>query len=217
MGAKVAALAHNPLWRGNRLGRGGGGGGVSEVVMGYRNGTYGRLRLGPNCLEVIDATEACIADGDYDLSLDWTEVLLGGNRADQDTVAAPYGTTLKVMPDWTHQIFINLAYPAVQEMVFAQLAETKVVLDFREEDARCVATESAEWALTKRISRATVYSLSKKSLGWRPEEVTRSQSTDSLSVIADDWAATMDMARARQQDQLAIAFSASLVPQSVAA
>ncbi len=30
----------------------------------------------------IDATEACIAEGDYDLSLDWTEVLLGGNSAE---------------------------------------------------------------------------------------------------------------------------------------
>jgi hypothetical protein len=487
MGAKVASLPSNR--HGLRY-RSCAGGRVSEVVMGYRDGTYGRLRIGPEHLEVIDATEACIAEGDYDLSFDWTEVLLGGNSADQDTVVAPYGATLKVTPDWigaylenrffrlphdvtltllpaiwggpapramvglgdrksefgrtetrttpsgvkihyyydppegestrsakgaiavstcrgavvfrdemydvrsgetwlqdapnygvpfgakyvsiyvelphdylvwpetyrqflrfrgndqrqvhtsdfsalvrsympvwlaeiicgfgpsqanylddikdelrellaslgvqptsqapvpgtpeqpkvppaeakpkpaettdkadkpqpppqkpkpptferspeiiglrtpeqikeraldgrsakfypqSHQIFINLAYPAVQEMVSALLAETKMMRDFHEEEGRRLATETAEWALTKRISRAIVYSLSKKSLGWRPEEVTRSQSTESLSLVADDWVAAMDMARARYQDQLVAAFPALLAPQPVAA
>jgi hypothetical protein len=487
MGAKVASLPSNR--HGLRY-RSCTGGRVSEVVMGYRDGTYGRLRIGPERSEVIDATEACIAEGDYDLSFDWTEVLLGGNSADQDTVVAPYGGTFKVTPDWigaylenrffrlphdvtltllpviwsgsapramvglgdrksefgrtetrttpsgvkihyyydppegestrsakgaiaastsrgavvfrdemydvrsgetwlqdapnygvpfgakyvciyvelphdylvwpetyrqflrfrgndqrqvhmsdfgalvrsympmwlaeiirgfgpsqanylldirdelrellaslgvqptsqapvpgtpeqpkvlpaetkpkptettdkadkpqipspkpkpptferppeiiglrtpeqikeralegrsakfypqSHQIFINLTYPAVQEMVSALLAETKTVHDFHEEEARRFATETAEWALTKRISRAIVYSLSKKSLGWRPEEVTRSQSAESLSLVADDWVAAMDMARARYQDQMAAAFPALLGPQPVAA
>ena len=62
---------------------------VSEVVMGYREGTYGRLRIGPGRTEVVDATAACAAEGDYVLSTDWTEVLLCGNSAGQDTVAAP--------------------------------------------------------------------------------------------------------------------------------
>ncbi|HEX3983631.1 MAG TPA: ATP-binding protein, partial [Acidisoma sp.] len=97
MGAKVASLPsnrHGLRYRSCVDGR------VSEVVMGFREGTYGRLRIGPDRPEVLDATEACRAEGDYDLSIDWTEVVLGGNSADQDTVAAPYGTTLKVTPDW---------------------------------------------------------------------------------------------------------------------
>ncbi|MGP8027247.1 MAG: ATP-binding protein [Acidocella sp.] len=490
MGAKVASLPSNR--HGLRY-RSCAGGRVSEVVMGYRDGTYGRLRIGLERLEVIDATETCIAEGDYDLSFDWTEVLLGGNKADQDTVAAPYGTSLKVAPDWmgaylenrffrlphdvtltlmpaiwgggapramvglddrkgefgrtetritpsgvkihyyydppegestrsargaiaastsrgavvfrdemydvrsgetwlqdapnygvpfgakyisifvelphdylvwpeayrqflrfrgndqrhvhmsdfsalvrsympvwlaeiirsfgpgqanylddisdelkellaslgvpptpqepvpgaperpnaspaeakpkaaetptekaekaqtsslppkpkppvferppeiiglrtpeqikeralegraakfypqSHQIFINLAYPAVQEMVSALLVETEVQLGTHEEEARRIATETAEWTLTRRISRAIVYSLSKKALGWRPDEISRSQSTESLSLVADDWAGAMDMARARYNDQLPAAFPALVAPQPVTA
>jgi hypothetical protein len=488
MGAKVASLPSNR--HGLRF-RSCAGGRVSEVVMGYRGGTYGRLRIGPERAEVVDATEACLAEGDYDLSLDWTEVLLGGNSADQDTVAAPYGATLTVTPYWmgaylenrffrlphdvsltlmpaiwggaaprsmiglddrrgefgrtetritpsgvkihyyydppegegtksakgaiaastsrgaivfrdelydvragdswlqdapnygvpfgakyvsifvelphdylvwpeayrqflrfrgndqrqvhmsdfsalvrshmpawlaeiirsfgpgqanylddisdelkallallgvqptsqtpvpgaperptsaaaakpkptetqaekpqmpprplqskpkspvferppeiigirtpeqikeralqgraakfypqSHQIFVNLAYPAVQQMVSALLAEGEVPLGAREEEARRIATETAEWALTKRISRAVVYSLSKKALGWRPEEVSRSQSTESLSLVADDWAAVMDMARARYQGQLAAGLPGLALLQPIAA
>jgi hypothetical protein len=486
MGAKVAALPSNR--HGLRY-RSCTGGRVSEVVMGYRGGIYGRLRIGPERAEVIDATEDCLAEGDYDLSFDWTEVLLGGNNTNQDTVAAPYGTTLKVSPGWvgtylenrffrlphdvsltlmpaiwggatpramvglddrrsefgrtetritpsgvkihyyydppegestksakgaiaagtsrgaivfrdelydvrsgdswlqdapnygvpfgakyvsifvemphdylvwpeayrqflrfrgsdqrqvymsdfsalvrsympawlaeiirsfgpgqadylddisdelkellaslgvqptsqasvlgaperptsaanvkpkpaeiqaekpqtppmppkpkppvferppeiiglrtpeqiqeralegraakfypnSHQIFVNLAYPAVQQMVSALLAEAEVPFGAHEEEARRIATETAEWALTKRISRAVVYSLSKKALGWRPEEVSRSQSTESLSLVADDWAAAMDMARARYQDQLAAGLPGLALLQPVAA
>ena len=486
MGAKVASLPsnrHGLRYRSCAIGR------VSEVVMGYRGGTYGRLRIGPERAEVVDATEACRAEGDYDLSLDWTEVLLGGNSADQDTVAAPYGTTFKVTPDWmgayienrffrlphdvnltllpavwggnapraivglddrraefgrtetrmtpsgvkihyyydppegestksakgaiaaspargaivfrdelydvragdnwlqdapnfgasfgakyvsifvelptdylvwpeayrqflrfrsndqrqvhlsdfsalvrsympawlaeiirsfgpgqanylndiseelkallaslgvqptsqvpvlglperltsaassklkpaetqaeqaqtpsmhpklkpptferppeiiglrtpeqikeralegraakfyqqSHQIFVNLSYPVVQQTVSALLAEAEVPLGAHEEEARRIATDTAEWALTKRISRAVVYSLSKKALGWRPEEVSRSQSTESLSLVADDWATAMEMVRARFQDQLAARLPGLALPQPIAA
>jgi hypothetical protein len=489
MGAKVASLPsnrHGLRYRSCTAGR------VSEVVMGYRDGTYGRLRIGPERAEVLDVTDACIAEGDYDLSIDWTEVLLGGNSVDQDTVNAPYGTTLKVAPDWmglylenrffrlphdvnlklmpaiwggaiprtvvglddrksefgrtetrttqsgvkihyyydppegettksakgaigggsscgavvfrnemygvrsgegwlqdapnygvpfgarhvfifvelpsdylvwpeayrqflrfrghdqrqvhlsdfsalvrsympawlaelirsfgpgqanyiddisdelkallaslgvqptsqapvpgapiprkvpatveakptattaeksensatppapqkpkppvferppeiiglrtpeqikeralkgraatfypqSHQIFVNLGYPAVQEMTAALLSEIQLPLGAHEEKARRIAMETSEWALTKRISRAVVYSLSKKSLGWRPEEVSRSQSMESLSLVADDWAASIDMALNRYQDQLAAAFPALISLQPVAA
>jgi hypothetical protein len=486
MGAKVASLPSNH--HGLRY-RSCTGGRVSEVVMGYRDGIYGRLRIGLERSEVTDATETCIAEGYYDLSSDWTEVLLGGNSAGQDTVAAPYGTTLEVASDWlaaylenrffrlphdvsltllptvwnglvpramvglgdrksdfgrtetritlsgvkvhyyydppegastrsakgaiststscgsvvfrdeiydvrsgetwlqdapdygipfgakyisvfvelpddylvwpeayrqflrfrgndqrqvrvgdfsalvrrymptwlaeiirsfgpvpasyldeisnelkellvflgvqsssqvpvpaqgtpqwakasptepkkasvemadkpqdaptppehpvferppeliglrtpeqireralegraarfypqSHQIFINLLYPAIQETVFALLAECEVPLDALNEESRRIAIETAEWALTKRISRVIVYSLSKKSLGWRPDEIMRSQSTETLSLVADDWAVAMDMARARFQDQRAIRFSAMVVTQSHAA
>jgi hypothetical protein len=485
MGAKVASLPsnrHGLRYRSCVNGR------VSEVIMGYRDDTYGRLRIGPDRSEVIDATAACIAEGDYDRSFDWTEVLLCGNSADQDTVIAPYGTSLKVGPDWmgaylehrffrlpqdvtltlmpsiwggsvpravvglgdrkgdfghtetritpsgvaihyyydppegestrsakgaiaastsrsaivfrdemydvrsgetwlqdapnygvpfgakfvaifvelphdylvwpeayrqflrfrghdqrqlhtsdfsalvrsympawlaeiirsfgpgpanylediseelkellaslgvrpaslapvpgepvsprsaevhakaaaerpeqpkasptpprpkpptferppeiiglrtpeqikeraldgraakfypqSHQIFVNLAYPAVSQMVSALLAATEAPLGTHEEEARRIATETAEWALTKRISRAVVYSLSKKALGWRPEEIARSQSTESLSLVADDWAAAIDMARARYQRQLVETLPALFALRSVAA
>ncbi|WP_419758047.1 ATP-binding protein [Acidisoma sp.] len=487
MGAKVASLPsnrHGLRFRSCVKGR------VSEVMMGYREGTYGRLRIGPERMEVADATEACIADGDYDLALDWTEVLLGGNSADQDTVAAPYGATLKAEPDWmdaylenrffrlpcgvsltlmpeiwggtaprtmiglddrrdefgrtetrttpsgvkihyyydpaegentksakgaiattasrsaivyrdelydvrtghgwlqdapifgipfgaryisvfvelphdylvwpeayrqflrfrgndqrqvhltefsalvrsympawlaeiirsfgpgqanyldeigdelkallaslgvrptaqtpvpgaperpapttevnrkpagiqadqqpppqapppkpkppvferppeiiglrtpeqiqeralegraakfypqSHQIFINLAYPAVLQMADALLAEGEAPPGGIGEEARRVATQTAEWALTKRISRAVVYTLSKKAIGWRPEEVSRSQSTESLSLVADDWAAAMDIARARYQDQFEAGMPDRIRLQAVAA
>ena len=486
MGAKVASLPSNR--HGLRY-RSCAGGRVSEVVMGYRSGTYGRLKTDPGRLEVTDVTEACRADGEYDLARDWTEVLLGGNSANQDTVAAPYGTTLKVTPDWmgaylenrffrlpqdvrltlmpaiwggatpramvglddrraefgrtetritpsgvkihyfydppegettksargaiaastargaivfrdelydlrsgeswlqdapnyavpfgakyvsifvelphdylvwpeayrqflrfrgndqrqvhlsdfsalarsympswlaeiirsfgpgqanylddisdelrallaalgvqptsqtpmpgaperparateallkpaemlaekpqtppappkpkppvferppeiiglrtpeqieeralesraakfysqSHQIFINLAYPAVQQMVSALVAEAEAPLCGHEEEARRMATETAEWALTKRISRAVIYSLSKTALGWRPEEVSRSQSPESLSLVADDWTAAMDMARARYQDQLTARLPGLVLLQPVAA
>jgi hypothetical protein len=481
MGAKVASLPSNQ--HGLRY-RSCAGGRVSEVVLGYRDGTYGRLRIGPERAEVVDATEACLAEGDYDLSIDWTEVLLGGNSAGQDTVAAPYGPSLKVGSDWmgtylenrffrlpqdvsltlmpdiwggaeprdmiglddrqgefgrtetrvtpsgvrvhyyfdppvgestqsaegaigasfsrgavvyrdemygvrsgdawlqdapnygvpfgakyvsvfvelpsdypvwpeayrqflrfrghdqrqvhlenfsalvrsympswlaeiirsfgpgranylneindelralladlmvapqqqtpvpgmpvppkppadgkpaerkpvvleeatqdkpkvtpgtptppkpkppvferppeiiglrtpqlikeralegraakfypqSHQIFINLSYPVVNDMAMALIAESPLQGGPLEEEVRRIATEIAEWALTKRITRAVVYSLSKKSLGWRPEEVSRSQSTESLSLVADDWAPALDMARLRFQDRVA--------------
>jgi hypothetical protein len=484
MGAKVASLPSNR--HGLRY-RSCAGGRVSEVVMGYRGGTYGRLLIGPKRAEVVDATDACLAEGDYDLSLEWTEVLLGGNDPNQDTVAAPYGTTLNVTPDWmgaylenrffrlprgvilmlmpgiwggaaaramvglddrrgefgrtetritpsgvkihyyydppegettkstksaiaistsrggivfrdelydvrsgdswlqdapdygvpfgakyvsifvelpydylvwpeayrqflrfrgndqrqvhmsafsalvrsympawlaeiirsfgpgqanylddindelkallaslgvkptsqvpvpgapeqptlaaeakpklaetqaekpqtppsqpkpkqpvferppeiiglrtpeqikeralegraakfypqSHQIFVNLSYPTVQQMVSALLAE--VQLGTHEEQARRIATETAEWALTKRISRAVVYSLSKKALGWRPDEISRSQSTESLSLVADDWTAAMDMARTRYEDQLATGLPGLALSQPIAA
>jgi hypothetical protein len=471
MGAKVASLPSNQ--HGLRF-RSCAGGRVSEVVMGYRQGTYGRLRIGPGRTEVVDATEACAAEGEHDLAMDWTEVLLCGNSAGQDTVAAPYGAALKVAPDWlgaylenrffrlphdvslslmpaiwggagprvmvglgdrqgefgrtetrispsgvkihyyydppegestqsakgaivagsargaiifrdemyelstaaswlqdapnygvpfgakyvsifvelppdylvwpeayrqflrfrgndqrqvhladfsalvrshmpawlaeiirsfgpgqanylddisdelkalladlkvppqqqtpvpgasvsprpatearpktageaaenkarpptppkpqppvferppeiiglrtpeqikeralegraakfypqSHQVFINLSYPSVQEMAATLVSETTLQGSPLEEAARRLATETAEWALTRRISRAIVYSLSKKGLGWRPEEVSRSQSTESLSLVADDWAAVLDMARTRFQDRI---------------
>ncbi len=101
MGAKVASLPSNRLgmrYRSLRNGR------VSEVQLGQRNGVYGRLFLaeGPDGqpLDVADVTAACRADRDYDFSREWTEVVLFGNAADQDTVAAPYGAAMPVAADW---------------------------------------------------------------------------------------------------------------------
>lgn len=89
MGAKVASLPSNKFglrYRSNCRGV------VSEVILGQRDGIYGRIRRHNEhgeLEEVFDVTEATLAEGD-DLSRDWTEVVLFGNHADQDTVRDPY-------------------------------------------------------------------------------------------------------------------------------
>lgn len=89
MGAKVASLPsnqHGMRYRSCKNGR------VSEVILCKRENAYGRLRRKTEegeTHEVIDVTEAAIADG-HDTSFDWTEVMLLGNRAEQDTVRDPY-------------------------------------------------------------------------------------------------------------------------------
>jgi hypothetical protein len=103
----------------------------------------------------------------------------------------------------SHQLFVNLTYPAVQEMASALELEYQVDVPEDEETVRRLATEVAEWCLTKKVSRAVVYSLAKKALGWRPEEVMRGQSPESLSLVADDWVGWLDLARIRFKTALA--------------
>lgn len=89
MGAKVASLPsnqHGMRYRSCNDGR------VSEVILCKREDAYGRLRRKDehgNVHEVIDVTDAASAEG-HDTSFDWTEVMLLGNRPDQDTVWDPY-------------------------------------------------------------------------------------------------------------------------------
>jgi hypothetical protein len=110
MGAKVASLPSNK--HGVRY-RSCKNASVSEVVLCYRNGTYGRLRravdVGGDLSEVHDVTAACQTEG-YDISLDWTEVVLFGNTADQNTFTNPYGGNPLVGQHWlpdllTHRFF----------------------------------------------------------------------------------------------------------------
>jgi hypothetical protein len=90
MGAKVASLPSNQRgirYRSCKFGR------VHEVILCKRDGIYGRLRrYHPDTgeyLEVIDATELSESEGRA-LDHDWTEVVLLGNEADQNTVSDPY-------------------------------------------------------------------------------------------------------------------------------
>jgi hypothetical protein len=89
MGAKVASLPsnqHGIRYRSCRGGR------VHQVVMGKRDGLYGRIRqqaADGAMAEVIDVSDRAQDEG-RDLSLDWTEVVLLGNHAGQDTVTVPY-------------------------------------------------------------------------------------------------------------------------------
>ena len=65
---------------------------VSQVILCQRGGKYGRLRFKSDdgsLAEVLDMTENAKAEG-HDLSYDWTEVALYGNRAKQNTARDPY-------------------------------------------------------------------------------------------------------------------------------
>jgi len=100
MGAKVATLPSNPLgvrYRSCKNGR------VSEVTIGKRDGVYGRvLRKDPaggSMVAVVDVTKQ-VRDAGMDMSRDWTEVTLLGDRADQDTVADPYDGNPRMPRTW---------------------------------------------------------------------------------------------------------------------
>lgn len=91
MGAKVASLPSNQLgmrYRSCKNGK------VHEVILGKRDGVYGRLRrYDPETgehVEVVDVTELALEDG-KSTSEDWTQVVLFGNDAAQDTVKDPFG------------------------------------------------------------------------------------------------------------------------------
>lgn len=90
MGAKVASLPSNSLGMRYRSCR---DGVVSQVVLGKREGVYGKLIVELNDsshASVIDVTEQVEAEGEYPLDHDWTEVVLLGQSREQDTVRDPY-------------------------------------------------------------------------------------------------------------------------------
>lgn len=89
MGAKVASLPSNTLGMRYRSCR---EGVVSQVILGKREGIYGKIwvPVEDSFEEVLDVTDQVEAEGDYRLDEDWTEVVLYGNRVDQDTVMDPY-------------------------------------------------------------------------------------------------------------------------------
>ena len=89
MGAKVASLPSNQAGMRYRSAH---QGSVQEVMIGKYEGAYGRLlRPGPDGTptEVITVTEEAAAEG-RDTQGEWTEVVLMGNRPEQNTVTDPY-------------------------------------------------------------------------------------------------------------------------------
>ncbi len=106
MGAKVASLPSNR--HGLRY-RSCHDGVVNEVMLGYRDGVYGRLRRpGPDGLwqDVVDATADAEGEG-RDPAIDWTEVVLFGNAPEQDTMYDPYHGAPGVAAHWIPE---ELAY-----------------------------------------------------------------------------------------------------------
>lgn len=99
MGAKVASLPSNTLGMRYRSCR---DGVVSQVVLGKREGIYGKvwIPVDDSFEEVVDVTEQVAQELEYRLDEDWTEVVLYGNRPDQDTVADPYDGDPKQDRQW---------------------------------------------------------------------------------------------------------------------
>jgi hypothetical protein len=99
MGAKVASLPSNTLGMRYRSCR---EGVVSQVILGKREGIYGKVwvPVEDSFEEVVDVTEQVREEGEYRLGEDWTEVVLFGNRPDQDTVADPYDGDPKQDRQW---------------------------------------------------------------------------------------------------------------------
>lgn len=91
MGAKVASLPsnrHGIRYRSCKNGV------VHETILSEREGVYGRLRRfdsnGDDLGDVIDVTESVRVEDEQPLDEDWTEVVLLGNSAEQNTVVDPY-------------------------------------------------------------------------------------------------------------------------------
>lgn len=91
MGAKVASLPSNKLGLRYRSCK---NGAVHEIILCQRDGVYGRLNrhdlIGTELGDVVDVTEEVLQEGTRRLDEDWTEVVLFGNRPEQDTVTDPY-------------------------------------------------------------------------------------------------------------------------------
>ena len=106
MGAKVASLPSNR--HGLRY-RSCHDGVVNEVMLGHRDGVYGRLRRPDpdgRWRDVLDATAEAEAEG-RDPAIDWTEVVLFGNAPEQDTFYDPYHGAPGMAAHWIQE---ELAY-----------------------------------------------------------------------------------------------------------
>jgi hypothetical protein len=99
MGAKVASLPSNTLGMRYRSCR---NGCVSQVILGKREGTYGKVwvPVENSFEEVVDVTEQVREEAEYRLDEDWTEVVLFGSRPNQDTVSDPYDGDPKQDRQW---------------------------------------------------------------------------------------------------------------------
>lgn len=99
MGAKVASLPSNTLGMRYRSCR---DGVVSQVILGKREGVYGKVWMPVEDAyeEVVDVTDQVREEQEYALEQDWTEVVLFGNRTDQDTVTDPYDADPKQERQW---------------------------------------------------------------------------------------------------------------------
>lgn len=124
MGAKVASLPSNKLglrYRSCRDGK------VSQVVLGYRDGMYGRLKErleNGDVEEVLDVTEDAAECG-RDLSRDWTEVVLFGNRVDQDTARDPFDGNPASEKEWLARTLYHRFYRIPENVRMKMTTDTQ--------------------------------------------------------------------------------------------
>jgi hypothetical protein len=109
MGAKVASLPSNH--HGVRY-RSCTGGRVSEVILGKRDGVYGRLlrpspgrAYRPGAERLVDVADVTVeaTESGVPTDHDWTEVVLFGQDAAQDTTVDPYGGEPQSRAYWLPQ------------------------------------------------------------------------------------------------------------------
>ena len=102
----------------------------------------------------------------------------------------------------THQLFINLTYGSIVRLTerlkaeFAELPDAEQLLR--------LAQETAEWAVTRKVARSVVFSLTKAGSNWSTEEIARAQSCESLSLLADDTILLLPVARRRMRAALGL-------------
>ena len=102
----------------------------------------------------------------------------------------------------SHQLFINLTYSAVSRLKAQLELEFEAAPDVERREQ--VAQELSEWVVTRQVARALAHTLAKKSAGWQPEEVSRSQSPEALSIVADDCLALLGPVRRRMAETLGV-------------
>jgi tetratricopeptide (TPR) repeat protein len=102
----------------------------------------------------------------------------------------------------THELFVNLHYPAVEGARAHLQHALGSVPDPAAADA--LAAEMAEALITRKVARAAVFGLAKKGAGWLPEEISRAQSVEALSVAADDFHALLPDAQRQLAESLGL-------------
>ncbi|MBE7159402.1 MAG: tetratricopeptide repeat protein, partial [Rhodospirillales bacterium] len=128
------------------------------------------------------------------------------------------GRVARYYPE-SHQLFVNLTYSAVVRMTVQLCQEFEAVPD----PARVAkaAAEIAEWAITRKVARALVFTLGKREAGWAGEDTARAQSPESLSIVADDHLLLLPAARGRLANALGVAVPSAgenaVSPQAAAA
>ena len=103
----------------------------------------------------------------------------------------------------SHQVFVNLTYVAAMRLAMQLEHEFESAPD--PQRRRTVARDLAEWTILRQVGRAVVYSLAKRDAGWPPDAVTRAQSPESLSLVADDFTPLLPLVRERMAEILGMA------------
>jgi tetratricopeptide (TPR) repeat protein len=115
----------------------------------------------------------------------------------------------------THELFVNLHYPAVEGAKAHLRHALGPVPDPEAADA--LAAEMAETLITRKVARAAVFGLAKKAAGWTPEEVSRAQSAEALSLAADDFHALLPGAQRQLAEGLGLSVAEALADNKTAA